>query len=145
MYIKLIDGLPINYSVAQLRKDNPQISFPKIISEATLAEFGLLPVTVLTRPEFDPKAFYLKASSFYQVDGKWQMHYIPERLPEAQVAEAMREDRDKLLAASDWVVAFAYERGEAVSVEWVDYRQALRDVPLQEGFPFEIEWPVLAL
>ena len=25
--------------------------------------------------------------------------------------------------------------------EWVDYRQALRDIPQQEEFPFGVQWP----
>ena len=29
----------------------------------------------------------------------------------------------------------------AVSGDWAKYRQALRDIPNQPGFPFEIEWP----
>ena len=25
---------------------------------------------------------------------------------------------------------------------WIDYRQALRDVPQQNGFPTDIDWPM---
>lgn len=28
------------------------------------------------------------------------------------------------------------------SQEWIDYCQALRDIPQQEGFPFDIQWPI---
>jgi hypothetical protein len=28
------------------------------------------------------------------------------------------------------------------SQEWIDYCQALRDIPQQEGFPFDVQWPI---
>lgn len=58
----------------------------------------------------------------------------------AQVtAQDARAQRDELLAASDWTqVADAPVDQEA----WATYRQALRDVPDQSGFPGEIAWPV---
>ena len=56
-------------------------------------------------------------------------------------AETVRAERNELLAASDWVVSFAYEKSEPVPAEWSAYRQALRDVPQQEGFPKDVVWP----
>ena len=41
----------------------------------------------------------------------------------------------------EWLT-FLKELGEVLTNEWALYRQALRDLPKQEGFPFEIEWPV---
>jgi hypothetical protein len=53
-------------------------------------------------------------------------------------AQAFRYNRDRLLAASDWTqVADAPVDAAA----WATYRQALRDVPQQEGFPDNITWP----
>ncbi|MGP3699184.1 tail fiber assembly protein [Rhodobacter sp. NSM] len=52
--------------------------------------------------------------------------------------EAARARRDKLLAGCDWTqVADAPVDREA----WAGYRQALRDVPQQAGFPAVIAWP----
>ena len=62
-----------------------------------------------------------------------------ERLEQA--AESARSQRDRLLAESDWVTIRATDTGDPVPNEWVDYRQALRDIPEQTGFPEEIEWP----
>jgi len=56
-----------------------------------------------------------------------------------QKANQVRAERDRLLTASDWTqVADA----PVVSLEWQPYRQALRDVPQQSGFPDSVEWPV---
>jgi hypothetical protein len=50
----------------------------------------------------------------------------------------VREFRDKLLIASDWTqVADA----PVDQTAWATYRQALRDIPKQEGFPENVIWP----
>jgi hypothetical protein len=101
----------------------------------------MCPVNVLPRPEINTDIHYLKQSDFYQVDGKWQVHCYPEPLPESQVAETMRQKRNKYLAETDWIVAKSYEVQNPVPQEWVDYRQQLRDITNQLGFPYEIMWP----
>ena len=62
-----------------------------------------------------------------------------ERLERA--SESARNQRDRLLAESDWVTIRATDMGDPVPTEWQTYRQALRDIPDQTGFPEEIEWP----
>ena len=66
---------------------------------------------------------------------------IAEYAPDvAQLATMARDKRDALLAASDWTQLpdVPAETAEA----WRPYRQALRDVPAQAGFPTSIDWPV---
>lgn len=53
-----------------------------------------------------------------------------------------RAERDARLVASDVIVARSGEAGVPVPAAWVTYRQALRDVPQQAGFPDNIQWPV---
>ena len=58
-------------------------------------------------------------------------------------ATEVREKRNKLLLTSDsQVLPDRAEEGSARYEAWADYRQALRDIPEQEGFPFDIDWPV---
>ena len=59
----------------------------------------------------------------------------------ARPAKEARAKRDRLLAESDWVTIRATDTGTPVPTEWQTYRQALRDIPDQTGFPEEIEWP----
>lgn len=59
----------------------------------------------------------------------------------AELTNSARAQRDALLAGTDWIVARAYEEGTPVSPQWATYRQALRDVPQQVGFPANIQWP----
>ena len=50
----------------------------------------------------------------------------------------LRQQRDQKLAATDWTAS----TDVTMTAEMTTYRQALRDVPQQEGFPNEIDWPV---
>lgn len=50
---------------------------------------------------------------------------------------SMRVQRDNLLAETDW---WAVADRTMTQAE-IDYRQALRDVPAQAGFPENITWP----
>ena len=58
----------------------------------------------------------------------------------ASKAAQMRAARDRALEASDWRVIRAAETGVAMSQEWQDYRQSLRDLPNSEGWP-NVELP----
>jgi len=55
--------------------------------------------------------------------------------------QTRKEERNQLLAETDWIVTKSLESGEAVPDEWKQYRQALRDIPSQPNFPDDIEWP----
>jgi hypothetical protein len=91
-------------------------------------------------PEFDPLTH--KIEKVMEQDGDlFTYRYDILELP-LETAEAnVRKKRGALIAQSDWVVPFYMERGEPVPEQWRDYRQALRDIPQQEGFPYAVEWP----
>jgi hypothetical protein len=65
-------------------------------------------------------------------------HFIAPLDPVPTVEE-VRAKRDRLLAASDWTQVLDAPVDQAA---WAEYRQALRDVPQQEGFPTDVAWPV---
>lgn len=52
--------------------------------------------------------------------------------------DQVRELRDSMLASSDWTQVADAPVDQAA---WATYRQALRDIPQQEGFPENIVWP----
>jgi len=65
-------------------------------------------------------------------------YYNPDERALEQEANEARTQRDALLAETDWTqVADAPVDAQA----YADYRQALRDVPQQSGFPGDIDWP----
>lgn len=78
------------------------------------------------------------------IRGAWdgqEFHVPPIDLEDA--AWSIRKIRDELLAKSDWTDTLSAQSrlGEALYGQWQEYRQALRDVPQQSGFPFEVAWP----
>ena len=56
-------------------------------------------------------------------------------------AASVRKERDNLLAASDWVVIMHTEKGTNIPASWEIYRQELRDVTSQTGFPNNVTYP----
>ena len=54
----------------------------------------------------------------------------------ATIAARQRASRDALLAETDWMASNDY----TMSDEWKTYRQALRDLPSQSGFP-DVDFP----
>lgn len=73
---------------------------------------------------------------------RWSMaaaRWVDVRTDETEWA-AVRQKRDQLMAASDWVTLRALDQVQPVPQEWAVYRQALRDVT-QQPDPFAIVWP----
>ena len=59
-----------------------------------------------------------------------------------QASEVARHKRNRHLTNSDITqLAQATEQMKAKATEWEAYRQALRDISEQAGFPFDIQWP----
>lgn len=81
------------------------------------------------------------------VDGQFiPIEVEPEiiEITDEQVAEQVRSKRDFLLSQSD--IKMLADNWNSMSDElkekWSLYRQELRDIPLQEGFPHEVVWPI---
>jgi len=60
---------------------------------------------------------------------------------DAAMKDEVEQKRRMHLHMSDWVVVKASEKGEAVPQEWATYRQALRDITDQAGYPENVVWP----
>ena len=52
-------------------------------------------------------------------------------------ASDVRNQRERLLSATDWMAL----SDNTMTPEWASYRQALRDITAQEGFPYSVIWP----
>ena len=81
-----------------------------------------------------------------QLDGSWQEEWVKaETSAEMQGrnrqwhAHLVVTQRNTMLAQSDWTQM--PDAPVSNRQAWQAYRQALRDVPLQEGFPFNVQWP----
>jgi len=108
---------------------------------------------------------YSQASGVEQVDGKWYTKYVLgpvfvdttvegvtttalehetayKATKDAEQAKSVRQSRDDKLKETDWIVIKNLELNANIPGVWEVYRQALRDVPNQSGFPWTITWPV---
>lgn len=67
--------------------------------------------------------------------------FVDNRPAQALVDDSLliRLKRNGLLAASDWTQLTDAPVDRAT---WATYRQALRDLPQQAGFPSNVQWPV---
>lgn len=71
---------------------------------------------------------------------RFQIVAVPEPTTE-EIAAQVRAKRDALLAETDFLMMPDYPLGEEDATALKAYRQELRDVATQEGFPTEITWP----
>lgn len=146
MHLKLTNGTPAKYSLGQLRRDNPNTSFPKQIPDDLLASYDVYPYTRPSVPEYDNLSSKVVDGSFEQdAVGNWSLPYMVEQQPLEQAERNIRFRRDDLLQETDWVVIKSYERGQNIPAEWELYRQALRDITEQTGFPYDVAMPTKPL
>ena len=89
-----------------------------------------------------------------QLDGKWYTKYVLgpiftgdtaaadeayyKAMKDAEQATSVRASRTQMLKDCDWT---QIADSTADKTAWATYRQALRDVPAQTGFPWTITWP----
>ena len=168
MHVKLTNGQPSQfpYSVGQFRRDNPLTSFPKDIPVEILRRNGVFPVAELAKPDFDQlvqtlvrdamphkEIIRLKTEADAtdpttgEVDqaqvgqpiygNKWLIGYTVENKPQDQAETAVRNQRNSLIAETDWMAL----SDNTMTPEWATYRQALRDITAQAGFPYSVIWP----
>ena len=133
--IKLIDDNPVPYSEAAFRAANKHTVYGPVVSSRHLNAQGVYRVSKLPEPEapVGQKAV-LDAMPTQNEAGHWVLGWTLVALS----ADEARALRDSLLAATDWTANSDVTMSDAMR----EYRQALRDVPAQAGFPDNVTWPV---
>ena len=146
----------------EFRALHPSTSFPQQINAETLDAFGADVVFEGPQATGGDVYQYSQASGVELVDGKWFTKHIlgpiftdrpatdtePAQTAaeqeaaykaskDAEQAKSVRQSRDDKLSATDW----RFRSDLTPSQEWKDYCQALRNVPSQSGFPWEVIWP----
>lgn len=100
---------------------------------------------------------YSQFGGIEQIDGKWYTKYVLGPIftdneeqtaaeqeaaykarRDAEQGENVRRSRNQMLSETDWT---QLEDSPVNKTVWATYRQALRDVPTQEGFPWTVQWP----
>ena len=140
----------------------PNTGFPVQLTQAIINDFG--GDVVLEGPQASGGTVYQysQRQGVEQIDGKWFTKYVLgpvftdtvaedgtvttaaeqeaayKATKDAEQAKAVRQQRGEKLKETDWTQVADAPVDKAL---WATYRQALRDVTTQEGFPWDITWP----
>ena len=140
-----VDTYP--YNVGQLRRDNPNTSFPKQIPSDMLESYGIMPVAYTDMPSIDERTQSVEQESTPSlVDGAWTIGWTTssKTAEETQeyddsMASSSRSKRDGLLADTDYFALTDVTMDAAMTT----YRQALRDITTHADWPnlADSDWP----
>ena len=147
MFLKATNG-QVNafpYSIGNLRRDNPNTSFPRVVPETTMTAYNMFPVEHDVNPTFDPLTHKVEIGATPVLTGdKWVLPKTAVALTPVEIAsmtaakeQGVRKQRNTLLTATDY---FALT-DVPMNAEMTTYRQALRDITVQTNFPYSVVWP----
>jgi len=145
-------------TISQFKASYPNTSFPKVITNDILDSYGYDPVLNGAAATVTAPYGVSTRDGVEQIDGQWFTKFVAgpvftdieggETAAEqetayragidAKAAAAVRADRDKKLAETDWT---QLADSTANATAWGTYRQALRDLPSADGFPHSVTWP----
>lgn len=129
----------------EFRALHPDTSFPQLLTAEILDGFGA--DVVLDGPQAQPTRYQVAfRDGVEQIEGQWCTKYSVSDMDaeaiaalDAAQADAVRASRKDKLNECDWTQV---EDSPVDKAAWATYRQALRDITTQAGFPWDIEWPV---
>lgn len=78
-----------------------------------------------------------------QLTRTWEIYQLPKEEVQKrlrQKTEEVRADRNRKLMATDWTQLVD---APVDKEKWAKYRQELRNLSRQEGFPWDVKWPVM--
>jgi hypothetical protein len=152
-------------SQGEWRRHHANTSFPRVWTQATLDSLMLDAVFPTPKPNAGQYQTAVRDGVEQDAKGNWVERWAVRDMfadytddegvthtkaeqeqayqagLDATAATSVRAERDKLLAECDWIVIMHTERGTNIPAQWELYRQALRDITGQAGFPHQVEWP----
>ena len=160
MQIRIRESGAVMYE-SEFRALHPNTSMPQQLSEELLNDFGADVVFEGPQATGGTVYQYSQAQGVEQINGKWYTKYVLgptfidtvvdgvtttalehetayKAQKDAEQAKSVRATRDAKLAECDWTQVADAPVDKAV---WATYRQALRDITAQTGFPWTVEWP----
>ena len=146
MYAKIINGAltKFPYTIEEMQAENPDATIAEEPTDEELAACNAKRATMGPNPTQSSRTHTFEPSFTPNEDGSVTIVFIAHEL-DRQLAELnMRDARDSALTRCDWVITRAFEEGNPVPANYLAYRNALRDLPSQPGFPYDYVWPVLS-
>lgn len=131
-----------------VKRRYPNTSFATPLEGQDLSSFGVVEVVATDQPTIDYTTQKLEAGAPAFDGGTWRQvwNVIELSTQEKQTiqdnkAASVRADRNRRLAECDWTQLSDCPLSDADKAAWSTYRQELRDIPGQSGFPWDISWP----
>ncbi len=143
-------------SQGEWRAANPNISMPRTWNQNVLDALNIEAVLEAPKPDAGPYQYVARNGVVQDAKGNWvtawevrEMFSTDEDGTKAEkeaayqagldaaAAKSVRDERDSLLADTDWMAL----SDVTMSAEMTTYRQALRDITAQAGFPHSVTWP----
>jgi hypothetical protein len=84
------------YSIGNLRRDNPNVSFPRNVSDALLASYNVFPVVTQAPPAYDPATQNLNQATPTLVDDQWLQTWQVTDASAKEIFERQRAAADYL-------------------------------------------------
>ena len=126
----------------EFRRRHKNTSFSRLLDENLLDAFDTDIVFEGLKTNGPEPYSYSYRDGVEKIGDKWYTKYTigqKDKEPvDKQQEDNIRSRRDQLLKESDWRAV----SDRQLEPEWKEYRQALRDISKQEGFPHDVEWPV---
>ena len=146
----------------EIRKLNPSVSLPKVWNSNVYDTLGIDPVLETPKPDTTGDYKVVVRDGVEQdANNNWVQAWVERDMfsdttedgvtttkaeheaayqarLDTEAAANVRSQRDQKLKDTDWMGM----SDVTMSADWATYRQALRDVPSQDGFPHTITWPI---
>ena len=138
---QIVEKFP--YTIRDLKKDNPNVSFPRNPKIDSVAEFGVQQVHEAPMVEVgENQVAHRKEKPDYE-GNKWVLNWVVYDKSQEQIdneiksqADSIRNRRNEALKQCDWTVLADSPLSDEVKAEWLAYRQALRDITDLPEFPW---------
>jgi hypothetical protein len=126
--------------------ENNYCTAEALVKDGKASQFRVVELHEIDPPSFDTLTQIAVRDGGELVDGQWQYKWRVDDLTPEQIAAyktqksaAVRSERNRLLTASDWT---QLADSPVYKTAWATYRQELRDISTQDGFPTTVVWPV---
>jgi hypothetical protein len=141
MYILAINGTVEKYSIGQLRKDNPQVSFPKNPTDSLLASYSVYPVTRTDRPEYDSITQNLTEATPESIEGVWVQTWLvteatPEEVTQRRIEKlnSLKQQRASAYSQESDPLLFKALRNEVTMEDW---QAKVTEIKIRYPYPVE--------
>lgn len=122
----------------EIRAAFPDVSMPALLSDNVLSSIGV----ALVRPTNKPQGIVVEEVEPVLQNNVWiQQWRVREHTAQETEEKSLevRSERNRLLSESDWTQVGDSPVDKLI---WSQYRSQLRDITMQPGFPWSVEWPI---